>query len=150
MDKFLDKKYKLTRVENLDEILKEMGKKSYLNKTIAAAKKILGINAMLRKLAPSLTTTVQLVKKDNDQYSLNSTILLLTTSQKFKLGEGKDITTQDGRKVKNTFTVEDNKLIETQVGEKTLTIVREYFDDQLIVTTTMGDIVSMSWCKHVD
>lgn len=95
-----------------------------------------------------MTTTVQLTKK-GDEYSLNSTILLLTTSQKFKVGEAKDVTTQDGRKVKNVFTIEDNKLIEQQIGEKTLTIVREYSDDELIVTTSMGGVESTSWCKLV-
>lgn len=96
-----------------------------------------------------MTTTVQLVKTD-DLYSLNSTILFLTTSQKFKVGEAKDVTTQDGRKVKNIFTIEGNRLIEQQIGEKTLTIIREYSDDQLIVTTSMGSVVSTSWCKLVE
>lgn len=109
-----------------------------------------GINALMRKLASTMTTTVQLVKKSDDLYSLNSTILLLTTSQKFKLGEEKDVTTQDGRKVKNVFTIEGNKLIEKQIGEKTFMIVREYFDEELIVTTSMGEVVSTSWCKLVD
>lgn len=104
----------------------------------------------MRKLASTMTTTVQLVKKSDDLYSLNSTILLLTTSQKFKLGEEKDVTTQDGRKVKNVFTIEGNKLIEKQIGEKTFMIVREYFDEELIVTTSMGEVVSTSWCKLVD
>lgn len=34
MEKYLNKKYKLDRVENLDEMLKEMGKKNILKKTI--------------------------------------------------------------------------------------------------------------------
>lgn len=74
---------------------------------------------------------------------------MLTTSQKFKVGEEKDVTTQDGRKIKNVFTIEGNKLIEKQIGEKTLTIIREYSDDELIVTTEMGQVVSTSWCKVV-
>lgn len=96
-----------------------------------------------------MTTTVQLVKKD-DVYSLISYFLLLTTSQKFKVGEAKDVTTQDGRKIKNIFTIEGNKLIEQQIGEKTMTIVREYSDDQMIVTSTIGNVVCTSWCKLVN
>lgn len=105
---------------------------------------------MMRKLSSTLTTTVQLVKKSDDQYSLNTTILLVSTSQKFRLKEEKDVTTLDGRKVKITFDIEGNKLIENQVGEKTLTIVREYFDEELIVTSTIGNVVCKSWCKLVD
>lgn len=153
LEKFLGKKYKLDRTENFDAIMIE-----------------LGINSILRKISKTLTTVVQLTRKE-DVYSLNSTILLLTTSQKFKLGEGKDVTTQDGRKVNNIFTIEDNKLIEQQIGEKTFTIVREYFDEEMIVTATFGEVhiflynlqnkkknffsysyqvVSTSWCKLVN
>lgn len=97
-----------------------------------------------------MTTTVQLVKKDDSTYSLNSTILLMTTSQKFKLGEEKEVTTLDGRKIKNIFTIQGNTLIEKQLGEKSLTITREFSDDQMIVVSTIGEVKSTSWCKVVD
>lgn len=115
MEKFLSKKYKLERSENLDEMLMEMG-----------------MNSLTRKIAKSLPTKVQLTK-EGDIYTLHTTILLLSTSQKFKLEEGKDITTPDGRKVHNSFYIEGNKLIEKQVGEKTMTITREFFEHEMIV-----------------
>jgi hypothetical protein len=105
---------------------------------------------MMRKLSSTMTTTVQLVKKADDHYSLNTTILLMTTSQKFRLNEEKDVTTLDGRKVKISFTIERNKLTENQVGEKTLTIVREFSDDQMIATSTIGNVMCTSWCKLVE
>lgn len=104
----------------------------------------------MRKLAQTMTTTVQLVKKENDIYSLNTIILLLTTSQKFKLDEVKEVTTADGRKVKNSFSIDGNKLIEKQIGEKSLIIEREFFDDKLIVVSKIGDVVCTSWCKLVN
>jgi hypothetical protein len=104
----------------------------------------------MRKLAQTITTTVQLVKKTETDYSLNTMMLLLTTSQKFKLGEEKSITTADGRKVRNVFTIEGNKLIEKQLGEKDLIIERVFSDDQLIVTSSMGNVVSRAWCKLVE
>lgn len=109
-----------------------------------------GINSVMRKLASTMTTTVQLVKKDDGHYSLNSTILFLTTSQKFHLGVEKDVTTQDGRKVKNVFTIEGQKLIEHQIGEKIFSIVRDYSEEELVVTTTMNGVTSTSWCKVVE
>ena len=94
----------------------------------------------MRRIAKTFTTVVQLTKKD-DRYSLNSTILFFSTSQKFILGEATDVVTVDKRKVKNVFTIEENKLIEKQIGEdKTLTIIREYFDEELIVTATFGGV----------
>lgn len=87
-----------------------------------------------------MPTTVQLTKKD-ENYSLNTTILLFSTSQKFKLGEELDVVTLDKRKVKNVFTIEDNMLIEKQIGEdKTLTITREFFDEQMIAKATFGGV----------
>lgn len=74
----------------------------------------------MRKVSKSLTTVSQLTKKSGNRYSFNTTILIFSMSQKFTLGEENEITTADGRKVKNTFTIEDNKLIEVQRGDKTL------------------------------
>jgi formylmethanofuran:tetrahydromethanopterin formyltransferase len=103
----------------------------------------------MRKLAHSVTTTVQLVRKDDGSFSLNTTMLMVTTSQKFKLGEGKDLTTNDGRKVSNIFTLEGNKLIEKQLGAKDLITEREFYEDQMIARTISGDVVCTSWSKAV-
>ncbi|KAG5681929.1 hypothetical protein PVAND_011332 [Polypedilum vanderplanki] len=132
MEKFLNKKYKLDKCENLDEFLMEMG-----------------MNSITRKIAKTLTTTLQLTKKSDGTYSLNSTILVFSTSQKFTLGVGKDLTTTDGRKVNNIFYIEGNKLIEKQIGERTLIIEREFFDDHLIAKATFSDsnIICTSVCK---
>lgn len=104
----------------------------------------------MRKIAKTITTTVQLVKKDDGSFSLNSTLMLITIPQKFKLGEEKDVKTQDGRQVKNSFTIEGNILTELQVGEKTFVIVREFFEDEMIVTSTVGTVSSKAWCKKVN
>lgn len=104
---------------------------------------------MMRKIASSMSTTVELVRKTDLQYCLISTILLMTTSQKFILNEGKDVTTVDGRKVKITFSIDGNKLIENQIGEKSLVIIREFYEDEMIVTSTINGVVCKSWCKLV-
>jgi hypothetical protein len=96
-----------------------------------------------------MTTTVQLVKEGEEKFSLNTTILLLTTSQKFKVGEEKDITTLDGRKVKNVFTLEGSKLTEKQIGIKSLIIERLFSENQLVVTSTIDNVVCTSWGKVV-
>ena len=123
----------------------------YVNILIFVSKFSSGINAMLRKISKTLTTTVQLVKKDDDDtYSLNSTILFVTTSQKFKLDEEKEVTTADGRKVKNIFTIQGNILTEKQLGEKNFIITREFFDDQMIAVASIGDLICTSWCTVVE
>lgn len=109
-----------------------------------------GVNSMMRKISKSLSTVYQLVKKSENCYDMNTKILLFSISTKFTLGEETNITTADGRKVKNTFTIEDNKLIELQKGDKTMTVLREFFDDELIITTSCGDVSCKTWCKAID
>lgn len=105
---------------------------------------------MMRKISKSLSTVYQLVRKGENCYSLNTKILLFSITTKFTLGEETEITTADGRKVKNTFTIEGNKLLEIQKGEKTMTVVREFSDDELVVTTSCGDVSCKTWCKAIE
>lgn len=102
----------------------------------------------MRKIASGLSTTIYLTKK-GDEYTFHSKISLFTTSNTFRLGEEKEITTADGRRVKNTFTLDGNTLTEKQIGEETLTVVREFFDDEMIATTYYANVVCKSWCKAV-
>lgn len=104
------------------------------------------VNAFIRKIATSVSTTIQLVRK-GDEYTLTTKMLLLTTTQKFKLGEEKEVTTADGRKVKNVFTVDGNVLTEQQIGERTLTTIREFFDNEMIATSYYGNVVCKAYCK---
>lgn len=99
-------------------------------------------------MATSLSSTIQLVKK-GDEYTLTTKMMLLTNTQKFKLGEEKDVTTTDGRKVKNVFTMDGNILTEQQIGDRTLTTVREFFDDEMIATSYYGNVVCKGYCKLV-
>lgn len=103
----------------------------------------------MKKIAKTLTTTIQLIEKPDGSYVLNSTVMLITTPQKFVLGETKELTTTDGRKIKNIFTIDGNKLIEQQIGEKTMTVEREFFDDIMIAKASIGDVVCTSWSKAV-
>lgn len=93
-----------------------------------------------------MSTTIQLVRK-GDEYTLSTKMLLMTTTQKFKLGEVKDVTTTDGRKVKNLFTIDGNVLTEKQIGDQTLTIVREFGDNEMIATSYYGNVVCKAYCK---
>lgn len=94
--------------------------------------------------ALNLRPTLLVTKATDGSYTLNS-----TSSQTFNLGVGRDITTQDGRKINIVFTVEGNKLIEKQTGEKALNITREFSADQVVSTATIGNVVCTSWFKIV-
>lgn len=101
------------------------------------------MNAVMRKIAKTLPTVVHL-SKDGEKYSLNSKILVIKHSQVFTPGEEVLVEkTLDGRKIINIFTIEENRLIEKQIElekARTLTITREFHDEEMIVSTTFGGV----------
>jgi len=78
-----------------------------------------------RKMGATVSPVVELTEKDG-VYTLKTTSTFKSTEIKFKLGEEFDEETADGRKVKSTCTLEGNKLIQVQKGEKDTTIEREF------------------------
>lgn len=89
-----------------------------------------GVGMVTRKMGNAVSPVVELTKAD-DKYTLTSNSTFKNTSTAFKLGEEFDEETPDGRKVKSVIVQEGNKLVHTQKGDKTTTIVREFLPDQL-------------------
>lgn len=59
------------------------------------------------------------------------------------IGQEIEQTTIDGRKVKNIFTIEGNKLIEKQIEPNREVIqIREYFENEVLGTTIIGNITT--------
>lgn len=96
---------------------------------------------VLRKMGNSVTPTVEL-KKDGDMYTFTTTSTFKTSSITFKLGEEFDEETLDGRKVKSICTMDGNKLVQEQKGDKPSTIVREFTDSELITVSLLSNNVS--------
>lgn len=78
-----------------------------------------------RKMGATVSPVIELTEKDG-VYTLKTSSTFKSTEIKFKLGEEFDEETADGRKVKSTCTLEGNKLIQVQKGDKTTTIEREF------------------------
>ncbi|XP_034665580.1 probable fatty acid-binding protein [Drosophila subobscura] len=131
MASFVGKKFKLEKSENFDEYMKE-----------------LGVGLVLRKMGNSISPTVE-VTLEGDTYTLTTTSTFKTSAISFKLGEEFDEETLDGRKVKSIITLDGNKLIQEQKGDKPSTIVREFTDGELTTTLTFGDVKSVRIYKAV-
>ncbi|XP_014096051.1 probable fatty acid-binding protein [Bactrocera oleae] len=125
------KKYKLEKSENFDEYMKE-----------------LGVGMVMRKMGNSVSPTVEL-KKDGETYTFTTTSTFKTSSINFKLGKEFDEETLDGRKVKSVITLEGNKLVQEQKGDKPSTIVREFTDSELVTTLTINGVKSVRLYKAV-
>jgi hypothetical protein len=71
---------------------------------------------------------------------------LKTHQQKFVLNQETENVTIDGRKVKNLFTLEGNKLIERQIEpNREVTLIREFTENQMLGKSIVGKVV----CSHV-
>lgn len=99
---------------------------------------LLGVGMVLRKMGNSVTPTVEL-KKDGDVYTFTTSSTFKTSTITFKLGEEFDEETLDGRKVKSICTMEGNKLVQEQKGDKPSTIVREFTDSELITVSYLNN-----------
>lgn len=86
---------------------------------------VLGVGIMTRKMGSSVSPVIELTE-NNGVYTLKTTSAFKNSEIKFKLGEEFDEETADGRKVKCVCTLDGNKLIQVQKGEKETTIEREF------------------------
>jgi len=124
-------KYKLTNSENFDEFLKE-----------------LGVNFVLRNLAKTSTPVIE-ISKDADTYSMKTTTAIKNSEIKFKLGEEFEEARMDGKNVKTKIVADGNKLIQTQYGDKEVSIIREFTPTDLITTCKVGNVTSVRSYKRV-
>ncbi|XP_031839721.1 fatty acid binding protein isoform X1 [Nomia melanderi] len=122
-EQFLGKRYKLFNSENFDEFMKA-----------------LGVGLMTRKVGSSVSPVVELTE-DSGLYTLKTTSPFKNSEIKFKLGEEFEEETPDGRKVKSVCTMEGNKLVQIQKGEKQTTIEREFTPTEMKAIMKVDDIV---------
>lgn len=104
---------------------------------------------MLRKMGSIATPVVELIKNPDDSYTMNTTTTFKSSTISFKLGEEFDEETLDGRNVKTVITLDNNKLIQKQGGEKPSTIIREFTPEEMVATMVIGDVTAIRKYKAI-
>uniref|UniRef100_A0A1W7RAI2 Fatty acid-binding protein n=1 Tax=Hadrurus spadix TaxID=141984 RepID=A0A1W7RAI2_9SCOR len=117
-------KFKLISSENFDDFL-------------AAC----GVGMVMRKLGASSKPVVE-ISNDGDTWTIKTITTFKTSEIKFKLGEEFQETRLDGSIVKTVVTLDGDKLVQKQFGDKEVVITREIEGDKLKVVCTVDDIVS--------
>ncbi|XP_005993192.1 fatty acid-binding protein, heart [Latimeria chalumnae] len=103
----------------------------------------LDVGFITRQAAVKLKPTT-IISVDGDVITVKTKSMLKTTEIKFKLGQEFDEATADDRKCKSIVTLDGNKLVHVQKWDgKETSLVREIQDGKLILTLTIGDIVSV-------
>ncbi|XP_038216448.1 fatty acid-binding protein 1-like [Zerene cesonia] len=116
---FFGKLYTLERNENFEEFIKSLNLPQEQSEGFINSK-------------PS-----QKIEKDGDYYIITTNSRRGTTEIKFKDGVEFDEVFSPEITTKNTITVDGNKFTQVQsLGDKSVTYVREYTPEQLVVTVT--------------
>lgn len=93
-----------------------------------------------------MPSTTELIKIDDNEYGLVTTIPLKSVVQKIIIGEEIIQNTMDGRTVKNIFEINGNILIEFQIEEKRkIIITRKYFENEMTGETEFRGMKSKHW-----
>lgn len=108
-----------------------------------------GVNFVFRKLAKNSSSTVQLIKEDDNTYTFRTELTFHTTSIQFVPNEEFMETTIDGRKIKCCITFEGNKMVQQQSGDHAIRIEREFFEDEMITKLHFGDVVATRWFQSI-
>ncbi|XP_040444151.1 fatty acid-binding protein, heart [Falco naumanni] len=104
--------------------------------------KALGVGFATRQMA-GLTKPTTIIEVDGDKITVKTQSTFKSTEISFKLGEEFDETTADDRHVKSVVKLDGGKLIHVQKWDgKETSLVRELKDGKLILTLTMGNVVS--------
>ncbi|KAM6370838.1 fatty acid-binding protein, heart [Pluvialis apricaria] len=104
--------------------------------------KALGVGFATRQMA-GLTKPTTIIEVAGDKITVKTQSTFKNTEISFKLGEEFDETTADDRHVKSVVTLDGGKLVHVQKWEgKETSLVRELKDGKLILTLTMGNVVS--------
>ncbi|NXA41190.1 FABPH protein, partial [Eudromia elegans] len=101
-----------------------------------------GVGFATRQVA-GLTKPTTVIEVSGDRVTVKTQSTFKNTEISFTLGEEFDETTADDRHVKSLVTLEGGKLVHVQKWEgKETSLVRELKDGKLILTLTMGSVVS--------
>ncbi|OAQ96856.1 hypothetical protein LLEC1_07314 [Akanthomyces lecanii] len=119
-------KYRLSKTENFDAFLAEIG-----------------LGYIKRKLAQSTSPEIT-ITRDGDRWTMVTSSALSTSDVSFTLGEAFPEERQDGVSVTSRVTADGNTWTQTQKpGDgRDVTIVREFGDTELKVTSTIGSVTA--------
>ncbi|KAM4700369.1 fatty acid-binding protein, brain-like [Discoglossus pictus] len=104
--------------------------------------KTIGVGFATRQIG-NVTKPTTIISQDGDFVVIQTQSTFKNTEVRFKLNEEFDETTADDRKCKSLVTIEDGKMKHVQKweGKETL-LVREVDENKLVLTLTLGDVVS--------
>lgn len=99
------------------------------------------VGFVIRKMATATTPTIEISIKDDGTMVCVTKSTFKNSTIEFKIGEEFEEKRMDGVNVKTVITQEGNKLIQKQMCEPPVEIIREFTGDKLITTCKCKDAV---------
>jgi hypothetical protein len=101
---------------------------------------------------PFLTSasTIELIRKSDDIYILNTKRKFTKQSLEFKLNEEFEERMMNGEKVKSVITFDSSTMTHTQQCEPPLKITRNFFPDEMVTIMSYGEVTCTNWYKACD
>lgn len=96
---------------------------------------------MTRKMAGTASPKITITAKDDGTISLKTSTTLKDSEIVFKIGEQFDEKRLDGVTAKSVITQDGNKLIQKQMTDPPVEIIREFTGDKLVTTCKCKDVV---------
>jgi len=122
----IEGKYALTKSDNFEEYMKAVG-----------------VGMVMRKLAATAKPVTEISKAEDETYTIKTCTTFKTTEIKFKLGQEFDEETADGRQCKSTIALNGDTMVHTQkCGDQEYKILREFKDNEMVMTLSAGDVTS--------
>jgi fatty acid-binding protein 3, muscle and heart len=98
-----------------------------------------------------MSSTIFMEKANDDEYKIHTSIPMKSTVVKFKPGVEFDEVTNDGSVARSLITFEgDNKLVHTQKRDKTVTIIREFSETDLVMTMQCETVEAKRYFKVIE
>ncbi|KAI1288121.1 Fatty acid-binding protein [Halotydeus destructor] len=123
-------KYLLTKSDNFDEFLKQ-----------------LGLGAFKRAIATRVYPTLN-ITQDGDTWTVKQESTFKNSTTSFQIGQEFDELRQDDVTVKSLVTQDGNKWHQVQKGDQEVTIVREFSDDGIKATATCNGVTSVRFYQR--
>jgi hypothetical protein len=137
--------YKVSKRDNFDEFLQELGRSCYLRLESFQAHPSTGIGMIKRKLAQSMSPERYIIK-DGDEWQVQEKSGLKNREWRFKMGEEFELVGVDDVKRKCLVIEDSNKWTEVLIpldSDKIITVVYEFGKKQLIATQIVGTVTAV-------
>lgn len=124
---------------------------NYKNENLDEYYSAIGIPWVARKMMTTTSPTIE-ISQNGDSWTIKTSSLMSSSHSTFKLGEEYEETMMGGRSIKNTTTIEGDKIVTNSVSDRGKSQRIMEFNDEgfvLVMTHEKTELVAKRFFKRV-